>query len=147
MIPTIPTKVAAKNAAKPNAAPINRLANHPRSPNDTPKRLACGCRACSDIPTPCDPDVIPVEYCFMAEGVQDGLLRAVQVARETAVHCAPNGIAYAAFGDNSLEGPDLERMVQAVPSAIAAALARKAYYFVPLALSEGRAGDATLVAP
>lgn len=83
----------------------------------------------------------------MAEGVQNGLLRAVQVARETAVHRAPNGIAYGAFGDNSLEGRDLERIVQAVPSAIAGALARKAYYFVPLALSEGRAGDSTLVAP
>jgi hypothetical protein len=29
---------------------------------------------------------------------------------------------------------------------VAAALSRKAYYFVPLALSEGRAGDSTLVA-
>jgi len=83
----------------------------------------------------------------MAEGVQNGLLRATQVARETAVHHAPNGIAFAAFGDNSLERPDLERMVQAVPSAIASALARKTYYFVPLALSDGRAGDSTLVAP
>jgi hypothetical protein len=83
----------------------------------------------------------------MAEGVQNGLVKAVQVARETAVRHAPNGIAYAAFGDNSLEGRDLERLVQAVPAAIASALARKAYYFVPLALSEGRAGDATLVAP
>jgi hypothetical protein len=82
----------------------------------------------------------------MAEGVQNGLLRAVQVARETMVHRAPNGIAFAVFGDNSLAEPDLERIVQAVPSAIAAALARKAYYFVPLALSEGRAGDSTLVA-
>lgn len=82
----------------------------------------------------------------MAEGVQNGLVKAVQVARETAVRHAPNGIAYAAFGDNSLEGPDLERLVQAVPAAIASALARKAYYFVPLALSEGRAGDATMVA-
>ncbi|HTH54089.1 MAG TPA: hypothetical protein VL495_09070 [Edaphobacter sp.] len=83
----------------------------------------------------------------MAEGVQNGLLRAVQVAHETPVHRASNGIAYAAFGDNSLEGPELERMVQAVPSAMAAALVRKAYYFVPLALSEGRAGDTTMVAP
>ncbi|MEG9437966.1 hypothetical protein JAO29_17610 [Edaphobacter sp. HDX4] len=83
----------------------------------------------------------------MAEGVQNGLLRAVQVARETTVRHAPNGIAFAAFGDNSLDGTELERMVQAVPSAIASALARKAYYFVPLALSEGRAGDSTLVAP
>jgi hypothetical protein len=83
----------------------------------------------------------------MAEGVQNGLVKAVQVARETAVRHAPNGIAYASFGDNSLEGPDLERLVQAVPAALASALARKAYYFVPLALSEGRAGDATMVAP
>jgi hypothetical protein len=83
----------------------------------------------------------------MVEGVQNGLLRAVQVARETTVQRAPNGIAYAAYGDNSLEGADLERMVQAVPSAIAAALGRKAYYFVPLALSEGRSGDSTLIAP
>jgi hypothetical protein len=82
----------------------------------------------------------------MAEGVQNGLLRAVQVARETTVHRAPNGIAFAVFGDNSLAEPDLERIVQAVPSAIAASLARKAYYFVPLALSEGRAGDSTMVA-
>ena len=83
----------------------------------------------------------------MAEGVQNGLLRAAQVARETATHRAPNGITYASYGDNSLEGSDLERMVQAVPTSIAAALARKAYYFVPLALSEGRGGDSTLVAP
>jgi hypothetical protein len=33
-------------------------------------------------------------------------------------------------------------MVQAVPSPIAAALGRKTYYFVPLALAEGRAGEA-----
>jgi hypothetical protein len=83
----------------------------------------------------------------MAEGVQNGLVRAAQVARETAVLHAPNGIAFAAFGDNSLEGPDLERMVQAVPSAVASALSRKAYYFVPLAISENRTGDSTLVAP
>lgn len=140
----MPTKVAAKKAANPAAAPIRRLANQPSSPMGMPNKFPC---ACPDIPSACDPRVIPVEYFFMAEGVQNGLLRAVQVAHETAVHRAPNGIAYAAFGDNSLEGRELERMVQAVPSSIAAALARKAYYFVPLALSEGRAGDSTLVAP
>jgi hypothetical protein len=82
----------------------------------------------------------------MAEGVQNGLVKAAQVAKETAVRRAANGVAYAAFGDNSLSDADLERMVQAVPTAVAAALSRKAYYFVPLALSEGRAGDSTLVA-
>jgi hypothetical protein len=83
----------------------------------------------------------------MAEGVQNGLVRAAQVARETATRRAPNGITYASFGDNSIDGLDLERMVQAVPSSIAAALAKKAYYFVPLALSESRGGDSTLIAP
>ena len=83
----------------------------------------------------------------MAEGVQNGLVRAVQVARDTATRRAPNGVAYAAFGDNSLTESELERIVQAVPTAVAAALARKAYYFVPLAIAENRSGDSTLVAP
>ena len=51
----------------------------------------------------------------MAESVQDGLIQAVQVAREAAVRQAANGVRYAAFGDNNLEDKDLERMVQAVP--------------------------------
>ncbi len=38
-------------------------------------------------------------------------------------------------------------MVQAVPIAIAGALSRKTYYFVPLALSDRRGSEATLVAP
>ena len=83
----------------------------------------------------------------MTEGVQNGLLRAVQVARETPIHRAANGIAFASFGDNSLMPPEIERIVQAVPTAIAAALARKAYYFVPLAIAESRTGDSTLIAP
>jgi hypothetical protein len=85
----------------------------------------------------------------MAEGVQNGLVKAAQVAQEATARRAPNGVAYAAFGDNPLTDNDLERMVQAVPGAIAAALSRKTYYFVPLAISERRSGesDATLIAP
>jgi hypothetical protein len=83
----------------------------------------------------------------MAEGVQSDLVQAAQVIHETTVRHAANGIRYAAFGDNNLGGNDLERMVQAVPIAIAGALARKTYYFVPLALSDRRGGEATLVAP
>ncbi len=48
---------------------------------------------------------------------------------------APNGVRYAAYGDTAITAPDLARMVQAVPVTIAGALARKAYYFVPLAMS------------
>jgi hypothetical protein len=58
-----------------------------------------------------------------------------------------NGVRYAAFGEINLEERDLTRMVEAVPVAIASALARKTYYFVPLALSQGRGSEATLVAP
>ena len=83
----------------------------------------------------------------MAEGVQSGLVQAAQVARDTAVRQTTNGINYAAFGETNLDEKDLERMVQAVPVAIARALGRKTYYFVPLALSEGRISDTTLVAP
>lgn len=83
----------------------------------------------------------------MAESVQDGLVQAAQVVRETTVRQAANGVRYATFGENNLEDKDLERMVQAVPAVIAAGLTRKTYYFVPLALSETRGGEATLVAP
>jgi len=74
----------------------------------------------------------------MAESAQSGLVQAAQVAREATVRQAPNGVRYAAYGANEIGDKDLERMVQAVPSAIAAALTRKAYYFVPLAMGEGR---------
>ncbi|HEX3968579.1 MAG TPA: hypothetical protein VHW70_11480 [Edaphobacter sp.] len=83
----------------------------------------------------------------MAEGVQSDLVQAAQVIQEATVRRATNGIAYASFGDNNLGDSDLERMVQAVPLAIAGALTRKTYYFVPLALSDRRSSDATLVAP
>ena len=74
----------------------------------------------------------------MAERVQDGLVQAAQVAREAAVRRAPNGIAFAAYGETGVEDADLVRMVQTVPAAIAAALARTTYYFIPLALAGGR---------
>jgi hypothetical protein len=71
----------------------------------------------------------------MAESVQTGLVKATQVAREAVMQRAPNGVRYAAFGDTAITAPDLARMVQAVPITIAGALTRKAYYFVPLAMS------------
>src|SRR5260370_9457557 len=81
---------------------------------------------------------IQLEYLFMAESVQTGLIQATHVAREAQLQRAPNGIHYAAFGDTSITPGDLIRMVQAVPAAIAGPLDRKAYSFVPLALREAR---------
>ncbi len=77
----------------------------------------------------------------MADSVEKDLIQASRVVEEAAVLRAPNGVSYAAYGDNNLAENELERMVQAVPQTIAGALARKTYYFVPLALSEGRGGE------
>jgi hypothetical protein len=82
----------------------------------------------------------------MAEGVQSDLVQAAQVIQEATVRHSANGIRFASFGENNLGDSELERMVQAVPIAIAGALTRKTYYFVPLALSDRRGGEATLVA-
>ncbi|MEO6802982.1 MAG: hypothetical protein ABI197_07045 [Granulicella sp.] len=69
-----------------------------------------------------------------------GLVQAVQVAQEAPLQHAPNGVRYAAYGQNNLASGELERIVQAVPVAIAGALEHKAYYFVPLAML-GNAGE------
>ena len=74
----------------------------------------------------------------MADSVQTGLVDAAQVARESVLLKAPNGIQYASYGETGIPRFDLARMVQAVPATIANAISRKAYYFVPLAMSDAR---------
>jgi hypothetical protein len=65
------------------------------------------------------------------------------VVRQTPVSQASNGICYAVSGEVTVSNTDLERMVAAVPVSAAAALARKAYYFVPLTVNQG---DETVIA-
>jgi len=60
-----------------------------------------------------------------------------EVVRQTPVSQASNGICYAVSGQVTLSETDLERMIAAVPGTAAAALSRKAYYFVPLTVSHG----------
>jgi hypothetical protein len=72
----------------------------------------------------------------MGHTAQTELLPAAQVARETPVQQADNGICYATFGDHKLPSSDLEQVVKAVPSPVAAALKHRAYYFVPLTIHE-----------
>jgi hypothetical protein len=55
----------------------------------------------------------------------------------TPVSQAANGVCYAVAGENSIGSIDLERMIAAVPAKVAASLKRKAYYFVPLTVSQG----------
>src|ERR1700675_3299186 len=59
------------------------------------------------------------------------------VVRATPVSQAPNGICYAVAGETSISSFDVERMIAAVHTKIASALKRKAYYFVPLTVSQG----------
>jgi hypothetical protein len=66
-----------------------------------------------------------------------------EVVRATPVSQAANGICYAVAGETAVNSFDLERMVSAVPTKAAAALERKAYYFVPLTVSHG---EETLIA-
>jgi hypothetical protein len=66
-----------------------------------------------------------------------------EVVRQTPVSQAPNGICYAISGEVTIPESDLERMVAAVPDSAAAALQRKAYYFVPLTVNQG---DETVIA-
>jgi len=78
----------------------------------------------------------------MAETLQTGLVRApqlvraAQVAREAEVRQSANGVRFATYGETGVEAPDLDRMLEAVPAAIVAALKANTYYFVPLALRE-----------
>jgi hypothetical protein len=60
-----------------------------------------------------------------------------EIIRIAPVQQAPNGVCYAVFGEMQVTAKDLERMVAAVPASIAGALQRKAYYFVPLTISQG----------
>jgi len=53
-----------------------------------------------------------------------------EVVRMAPVSQAGNGICYSVMGEITPGIADLERMVAAVPRTIAAALDRKAYYFV-----------------
>jgi len=66
-----------------------------------------------------------------------------EVVRRTPVSQAPNGVCYAIAGELTVSPTDLERMVAAVPDSAAAALERKAYYFVPLTVNQG---DDTVIA-
>lgn len=74
-------------------------------------------------------------------GAAAGLVRASQVAHEAEVHRSANGVRFATFGETGVPAPDLDRMLEAVPDAVAKALKGNTYYFVPLALRENEASE------
>jgi hypothetical protein len=71
-----------------------------------------------------------------AQHAQIELWQASKVAAQAALTVAPNGIRFAAWGETRLAGFDLERLVGAVPAALAPALEKRAYFFVPLAIAD-----------
>jgi hypothetical protein len=79
----------------------------------------------------------------MSQAAQAITRSPAEVVRLTPVSQASNGVCYASSGEIAVNSFDLERMVTAVPTRIAAALERKAYYFVPLTVSQG---DDTVIA-
>jgi hypothetical protein len=80
----------------------------------------------------------------MTSSTQIELWHAEKVATQAGVSLALNGIHYASWGETRLSDFDLERLVGAVPATLSAALSRRAYYFVPLAIVD--TGD-ILIAP
>ncbi len=75
----------------------------------------------------------------MAEGAQTGtslLLPATELARTMTLRRSPNGVRFASFGETRIADLDLNRIVEAVPAAIAPALGSRGFYFVPLTLAE-----------
>ena len=73
----------------------------------------------------------------MSQTAQAETRPAAEVVRSAHVAQAANGVCYALVGENAITAEDIDRAVGAVPAAIAAALQRKAYYFVPLTVGEG----------
>ena len=80
----------------------------------------------------------------MAEVAQMELLPASLVAQQTPVLQSENRLCYAIFADTHITAQELQPIIQAVPNAVAAALTRHAYYFVPLTIGET---EETMVAP
>jgi hypothetical protein len=79
----------------------------------------------------------------VSQAVNAQIRNAQEIIRDARVTQAPNGICYTTAGEVMLPSDDLERIIGAVPRTIAAALNRKAFYFVPIAIGDG---DKTLVA-
>jgi hypothetical protein len=80
----------------------------------------------------------------MAKDIEDGLVLATSVARVAELRRSANGVRYADYGNTKLDAAELARIVQAVPAAVAAGVAGRSYYFVPLALAERKADEAAM---
>jgi len=152
-----------KKARKPEANERSSEEKNPKSPRGMPSRragsvvavpfdsvaAATSLRAGSRVPRMVCVGVryfgaTPLEYKFMAGAAQIPLYSASKVAQDAQVRQADNGLCWASFGEVHNSADELEKIVQAVPAVVAAALRQRAWYFVPLAIGEN---DDTVVAP
>ena len=86
----------------------------------------------------------PIRYnTVMSQTASAITRRPAEIVQSSPVSQAPNGICYARSGEITIAENDLDRMIAAVPVPVAAALSRKAYYFVPLTVTQG---DETVIA-
>jgi len=86
----------------------------------------------------------PIRYNTRMSQTASAITRSpAEIVQSSPVSQAANGICYARSGEVPVAENDLDRMIAAVPTAIAAALTRKAYYFVPLTVNQG---DETVIA-
>ena len=83
----------------------------------------------------------------MSDSLQRQLVSANQVAHDLSLTDATNGIRHATFGDHGVPTPELARVIGTVPTAIAAALRKTAYYFVPLAIGPSRTDEESASSP
>ena len=72
----------------------------------------------------------------MSTSAQVELWHAEKVAAQVKVSPAANGVNFAAWGETRVPEADLVHLVGVVPSALSAALAQRAYYFIPLAIAD-----------
>ena len=72
------------------------------------------------------------------------LWSAEKVAATATIAQAPNDVHFGAWGETRVSQPELERLVGAVPRALAPAISKRYYYFVPLVIVEG---DTAVAAP
>ncbi len=72
----------------------------------------------------------------MATPAQRDLLPASEAVRLTTLATARNTLRYGVFGELETTGETIQRIVEAIPTPIAAALSASAFLFVPLALGE-----------
>jgi len=79
----------------------------------------------------------------MSSFAQAALFTPNEILLSSPVRQAANGLCYASAGQTTLQPSELEQMAAAIPQAIASALTKHAFYFVPLAIARG---EETLIA-